>query len=326
MVKGAQGNVSLNRASAHSRTNRSTADQVRSDYRSTYGLPWLTPQAEAERSWLPLAEAIAGEAAIPAGVIARHRSSLRSPVQVPDLFGVQDRRYLDRSGLVQQRDVADLMRYAALNQNADDFASFGGFIPIAADLKTRPDPEDRSLPGRFSDGQLYALALYLSSLKPPVNPNLPKTAPQVALVKRGEKIFHDSDNSCATCHKPPLYTNNKLMPVIGFDVPEDHRTKYDISDRRMDTDPGLTLETRRGTGYYKGHRCAASGCGTPLEHNGSCATLEDWFNPARIHDTYIPTGWKGPPGAKTRAVRGHEFGLDLSPEDKLALIAFLKTL
>ena len=43
------------------------------------------------------------------------------------------------------------------------------------------------------------------------------------LVKRGEKIFRDSDNSCATCHKPPLYTNNKLMPVIGFSASSHNR-------------------------------------------------------------------------------------------------------
>src|SRR5262249_47994623 len=30
--------------------------------------------------------------------------------------------------------------------------------------------------------------------------------------------------------------------------------------------------------------------------------------------------------AKSRAVKGHEFGLDLFPEDRAALIAFLKTL
>jgi hypothetical protein len=29
---------------------------------------------------------------------------------------------------------------------------------------------------------------------------------------------------------------------------------------------------------------------------------------------------------QTRAIKGHEFGLKLTPEDKRALIAFLKTL
>jgi len=42
------------------------------------------------------------------------------------------------------------------------------------------------------------------------------------------------------------------------------------------------------------------------------------------HD-YVPTGFKGSE-VKTRAVRGHEFRLKLSADDKAALIAFLKTL
>jgi hypothetical protein len=62
-----------------------------------------------------------------------------------------------------------------------------------------------------------------------------------------------------------------------------------------------------------------------FEHNGSCAALEDWFDPARLRDDYVPTGFVGY-GVKARAVKGHEFGLDLSADDKRALIAFLKTL
>lgn len=60
-------------------------------------------------------------------------------------------------------------------------------------------------------------------------------------------------------------------------------------------------------------------------HSGRCATLEDWFDPRRTRDDYVPTGFK-PYGAKTYAVKGHPFGLDLSAEDKKAPIAFLKTL
>jgi hypothetical protein len=55
-------------------------------------------------------------------------------------------------------------------------------------------------------------------------------------------------------------------------------------------------------------------------HLGWCATLEDWFDPR-----YVPTGFK-PYGATTYAVKGHSFGLDLSEEDRKALISFLKTL
>ncbi len=55
------------------------------------------------------------------------------------------------------------------------------------------------------------------------------------------------------------------------------------------------------------------------------ATLEDWFDPKRLRDDYVPTGFIGY-GIKTRAVKGHEFGLQLSAQDKRAMIAFLKTL
>ena len=52
-------------------------------------------------------------------------------------------------------------------------------------------------------------------------------------------------------------------------------------------------------------------------HDGSCATLEDWFDPRRLKDDYVPTGFKGF-GIKTRAVKGHIFGLGLSADDKRA--------
>jgi hypothetical protein len=63
----------------------------------------------------------------------------------------------------------------------------------------------------------------------------------------------------------------------------------------------------------------------PFVHNGSVATLEDWFDPRRLRDDYVPTGFRGY-GVTARAVKGHPFGLDLSGEDRKALIAFLKTL
>ena len=91
------------------------------------------------------------------------------------------------------------------------------------------------------------------------------------------------------------------------------------------TDPGLTLRTRRGTGYYKVPSLKGVWYRGPFEHSGSVATLEDWLASHRLRDDYVPTGFKGI-GAKTRAVRGHEFGLHISPEDKAALLAFLRTL
>jgi hypothetical protein len=49
------------------------------------------------------------------------------------------------------------------------------------------------------------------------------------------------------------------------------------------------------------------------------------FDPARLDPQYQPKGWN-PPNTKTRAVSGHTFGLSLAPDDKSALLAFLRTL
>jgi len=62
-----------------------------------------------------------------------------------------------------------------------------------------------------------------------------------------------------------------------------------------------------------------------LSHDGSVASLEEWFNPARLRSDYVPSGFKGYK-VTHRAVPGHEFGLRLSGDDKAALIAFLRTL
>ena len=50
----------------------------------------------------------------------------------------------------------------------------------------------------------------------------------------------------------------------------------------IDTDPTLTLRTRRGTGYYKVPSLRGLWYRGPLEHSGSVATLEDWFDAARL--------------------------------------------
>ena len=91
------------------------------------------------------------------------------------------------------------------------------------------------------------------------------------------------------------------------------------------TDPTLAMRSRRGTGYYKAPSLKGVWYRTPLEHNGSVATLENWFDSARLNSDYQPTGFRGF-RVQRRAVPGHEFGLNLSPADKSALIAFLRTL
>ncbi len=210
------------------------------------------------------------------------------------------------------RGPADIARYAALITTADD----GAIGPYKFYTE-----EQRRLTFRFLDEALYALGLFIYSLEPPPNPNKFD-----ALARQGQRIFERE--GCATCHTPPLYTNNKLMPVEGFDPPKDDpvAARPDIMEGlRIGTDPGLALKTRKGTGYYKVPSLKGLWYRTLTEHSGSIASLEDWFNPARLQSNYVPTGWRGP-GALTRALPGHPFGLKLSAQDKRALIAFLKTL
>jgi hypothetical protein len=264
-------------------------------------------------------EIAAAHDGIPPGVLARHRSSPFFPVQVPDLIGVSDRRYLDRTGLQQHRSIVDLMRYAALNQGMDDLANYAGFVPgDYPAFRNLPGPGDSRVVGRYSDEQLYALALYVYSLRPPPNPNTFD-----ALATRGAEVFNRE--ACVTCHTPALYTNNRLTLAPDIPVPADQLKRFDILRVSVGTDTDLALKTRRGTGYYKVPSLKGLWYRGMFPHDGSCATLEDWFDRHRLQDDYVPTGFKGY-GVQTRAVKGHPFGLTLSAEDKRALIAFLRTL
>jgi hypothetical protein len=318
VLKGAQGNFTEGfffaarprRALRNGRNPDEVLSVQRSALRRQYGAPWIQPPPDGDPA-MSLDEILSAWEAQPPGVAIRQGTSLRYPAQVPDLIGIKDRLYLDHTGLVRHRSIGDLMRYAALNQGVDQLARYGDFVPEGE----LPDPSTR---WRYSDEQLYALAMFLYSLQPPPNPNTFD-----ALAASGRRVFERE--RCSRCHTPPLYTNNKLTPAEGFTIPDDHRQKLDILDRSVGTDPNSALKTRRGTGYYRVPSLKGVWYRGPFEHNGSVATLEDWFDPRRLRDDYVPTGHIGY-GFKTRAVKGHRFGLDLPAEDKKALIAFLKTL
>ncbi|HLX10594.1 MAG TPA: hypothetical protein VKY89_22285 [Thermoanaerobaculia bacterium] len=319
-VIGAQGNYPLGRLDALDHREQAAAakdptkflQEFRDGFRAPYGAPWLGANDPAARYAKLSAEQIAaGDEAVPPGVQARLGTSAFHPVQVPDLIGLKDRLYFDRTGNVRHRSIGDLMRYAALNQGMSFFTVYGDFRPAGS----LPEPQQMR---RYSDEQLYALGLFLYSLQPPPNPNQPD-----ALSARGQEIF--TKKGCGHCHTPPLYTNNKLIAVDGFKPPTNHPETQDVLFFRMGTDPGLALYTRRGTGFYKVPSLKGLWYRGPLEHSGSVATLEDWFDPRRLQRDYVPTGFRGA-GVKTRAVPGHRYGLDLAEPDRKALIAFLRTL
>jgi hypothetical protein len=320
VVDGAQGNQPVQReaafgmrsgAAAAPDSTRYLAD-VRGLFKFIHGAPWLRPDPAARIDVMSIAEIADVLDSVPPATSLRQGTNTFLPIQVPDLIGVRDRRYLDHTGLVEHHDAGDMMRYAALNEGAEMWASYGGFVP--ADVAGSP-ARGRA---RFSDEQLYALTRYIYSLQPPTNPN-----PFDARAARGQRIF--DREGCAACHTPPLYTNNRLTPAEGFQIPVAHRQRYDILPISVGTDPALSLRTRRGSGYYKGPQLKGVWYRGMFGHNGWCATLEDWFDPRRVRDDYVPTGWK-PHDRPTFAVKGHPFGLNLSDDDRRALIMFLKML
>jgi hypothetical protein len=185
IVKGAQGNFPDDRTFGYE--NRVEADQtqdrdkvlaeLRSFMRRSYAAPWVNEDPNARPDRMTLDEIISTLEAISPGSCARQGTSILYPSSIPDLIKVKERRYLDSTGLVQQRNIGDLMRYAALNQGADMLGLYGQFRPQGS----LPEPSTQS---RYSDAQLYALALYIYSLKPPPNPNRFD-----ALAAEGRKVF-----------------------------------------------------------------------------------------------------------------------------------------
>ena len=322
LLKGGQGNfiftnylVSLLRVQRDVRKVPDSLIQLRINAfnRLLFQAPWIKHESQDRLKKLSVDEWLAAfETRV--GVLHRQGTGLGYPVNVPDLFNVKARKYLDRTGHLLQRDIGDLMRYATFNQSADKLDDYNGFTAF----NRAADPKKGNVT-RFSDEQLFALAKFIYSLKSPKNP----TVYPEALLKKGEAIF--KKQGCITCHTPPLYSNNKLTPVDGFTPPADHFDKYDIFDRSVGTDPALTLYTRRGTGYYKVPSLVGAWNRTAFLHGGYVATLEDMFSSKRFDTNYVPTGYK-PPWVEHMAVIGHPFGTDLNEEDKAALLAFIRSL
>ena len=111
------------------------------------------------------------------------------------------------------------------------------------------------------------------------------------------------------------------MPVQSFV----HENQSDVAGESIGVDPRYALRTRKGTGFYKVPSLKGVWYRGPFGHHGSAATLEDWFDTARLRSDYVPTGFKGADGMQ-RSIRGHPFGLGLSARQRRDMIAFLRTL
>jgi hypothetical protein len=286
-----------------------TGDRPQMALYRQFGVPWIVDDIHGQLKNLPDAHIGKLFEALPPGVSDRFNGSVYYPTKVIDLIGIRDRRYIDHTATHRNRGLGDIMRYAALVEYSDAM-QFGTHQMWAE--------HQRSIHVRWPDEVLYALAQYISSLQPPPNPNR-----RDDLAAAGERVFVRS--GCGACHTPPLYTNNKLTLALGFKPAANHPLRSDIMDVSVKTDPNLALKTRKGTGLYKVPTLRGVWYRGLYGHDGSVTRLEEWFDPARLRNDYVPSGFKGM-GVRARSVPGHEFGLSLNATDKAALIAFLKTL
>ena len=67
---------------------------------------------------------------------------------------------------------------------------------------------------------LDALAAYIDSLVVPLHPDHAHGEPLSEAVQRGQALFNDPAVGCATCHSPPLYTDN-LIHDVGTATPDE---------------------------------------------------------------------------------------------------------
>ncbi len=126
IVPGAQGNNPGDREGAEmlrraARFGDCTKIQERiRGFALQFEMPWLADDPNRRARTMSLDNLIAAGEAIPPGVTARSNTSIFLPPQIPDLIGVEQRRYLDHTGLVRHRGVGDLMRYCSLVQDISE--------------------------------------------------------------------------------------------------------------------------------------------------------------------------------------------------------------
>jgi len=144
----------------------------------------------------------------------------------------------------------------------------------------------------------WALAMYLYSLEPPPRA-ASAPAPDSKAVAHGQELF---GKQCKKCH-----SNQALGgPAAPAEL--------------IGTDRSLATGGARGTGKYRPPALIRVSAAAPYFHHGAVPTLEDVLSPARLEPTYT----KG--SLAKGAVPGHVYGTDLPAEDRLAIVAYLRTL
>jgi hypothetical protein len=152
---------------------------------------------------------------------------------------------------------------AADSEFAIRMDSFGsGLVDGEMHCSFNPPDCTNHLPHAGVSADLDALAAYIDSLVVPLHPDHAHGEPLSEAVQRGQALFNDPAGGCATCHPPPLYTDN-LIHDVGTATP----------DERI----GPAFNTPSLLGLYDS---------APYFHDGSAITLYDALvrpSPGREH-------------------------------------------
>jgi cytochrome c553 len=167
-----------------------------------------------------------------------NRDGLNAPVPIPPAYGLAGVSLATATG---DGDISYWNAYVAITQ----MHGHGTFVDsrIGADIHQAPDQVTPKLP---------ALKEYQVSLPAPPPP---AGSFDAAAAARGATVFSGAAK-CATCHVPPLFTDDKL---------------YDPS--AVGADPGYAQ--RSATRQYRTTPLRALWQHAPYFHDGSAATLDD---------------------------------------------------
>jgi mono/diheme cytochrome c family protein len=203
------------------------------------------------------------------------------------------------------------------------------------------DPSFGTLP---PEEDMAALVKFLKTIEPPINPDIDEEA-----AKRGEEVFKEV--GCIQCHNGPDHMNN------DFIVPLSDRDRIPGEDPQFPngsiaTDPLRNCLARDACGGNILSKLLASGvelvatdgykvaplsgvwATPPYLHNGSVPTLRDLLERANDRPVTFAIGNflfnttvdVSGPGNGGNGNQGHEFGVDLTAEEKDDLVEFLKSL
>jgi hypothetical protein len=252
------------------------------------------------------------------------------PADFPPYFSLGERAHLNYlgTGLDARSEIYLSVFSAGAGRPAPD-----GSIPVPFPPPARIDP----------------FVAFLSSIEPPRGP-----AQDAALVTRGARVFEEA--RCSACHHPGAESMDR---VVTYDRAPDGRERYPGEDAAFprgsirtsyphrllvdgDPDAGMSADEGRADlirfiarnrlrvepsdGYRVGF-LRGIWASPPYLHNGSVPTLEDLLKPAAERPaSFSREGFEVDTTRFGNSNQGHEFGVDLGPEDATALLAYLRSL